>query len=152
MWAGGGFDSTSQSHVCENVTRTNTVESLAEKEGGSGRMVFVRVRHDVDFSHGRVLTEEHDIVYRGDDEEAVKSGYLARPVDVAAAQEVRPDLVQLFRYSALTVSDHRVHYDAITSDLRRAIRPDRARTAAGDYRLRTLDDTGAVCRTAEAGE
>ncbi|WP_158745583.1 hypothetical protein [Acidisphaera sp. L21] len=73
------------------MTGTNTVESVAKKEGGSGRMVFVTVRHDVDFSHERVLTEEHDIVYRGDDGEAVKSGYVAPPVDVAAVREVRPD-------------------------------------------------------------
>ncbi len=42
----------------------------------------------------------------------MKPGEPAPPVDAAAAREVLPDPVLLFRYSALTGNGHRIHYDA----------------------------------------
>jgi hydroxyacyl-ACP dehydratase HTD2-like protein with hotdog domain len=94
------------------VTRTSTILSIAEKSGGSGRLVFVTVRHDISGPAGPAITEEQDIVYRGADGEAVKPGDPAPPIDAVAAREVHPDAVLLFRYSALTGNGHRIHYDA----------------------------------------
>ncbi len=112
MWAGGRLQFHAPLHVGEVATRTSTILSVAEKEGGSGRLVFVTVRHEIDGPTGRAITEEQDIVYRGAEGEAVKPGDPAPPVDAAAAREVRPDPVLLFRYSALTGNGHRIHYDA----------------------------------------
>ena len=192
MWAGGRLQFHAPVHVGEALTRTTTILSITEKEGGSGRLVFVTVRHHIDGPAGRALTEEQDIVYRGAEGEAVKPGELAPPIEAVAAREVRPDAVLLFRYSALTGNGHRIHYDAdyvrqeegypglivhgplqatwmgmLAAELgplrRFAYRGRRpafsgrplqveAWRAPGGTRLRTRDDTGAVCMTAEAGE
>ncbi len=112
MWAGGRVVFHAPLHVGEEVTRTSTILSVTEKSGGSGRLVFVTVRHEVDGPAGRAITEEQDIVYRGADGEAVKPGDTAPPIQAAAARQVLPDAVLLFRYSALTGNGHRIHYDA----------------------------------------
>jgi 3-methylfumaryl-CoA hydratase len=58
---------------------------------------------------GAVLTDEHDIVFRGE------SPLAAPPVPAPGGEtwrrEIRPDPVLLFRYSAVTFNSHRIHYD-----------------------------------------
>jgi 3-methylfumaryl-CoA hydratase len=100
--------------VGDAVTRTSTIEDVAEKSGRTGPLVFVKVRHEIgrEGSAGTAITEHHDIVYR----EAPKPGGAApppQPAPAAAAWERRwvPDDVLLFRYSALTFNGHRIHYD-----------------------------------------
>ena len=112
MWAGGRLRFLAPLHVGDAVERTSTILSVTEKAGGSGRLVFVTVRHDIAGPSGPALEEEQDIVYRGAEGEAVKPGEAAPPVHAAAAREVLPDPVLLFRYSALTGNGHRIHYDA----------------------------------------
>ena len=82
------------------------------REGRSGALVFVLVRHEVGNASGVALTEEHDIVYRDNP----KSGDASpqpptAPADAQWERVVRPDDVLLFRYSALTFNGHRIHYD-----------------------------------------
>ena len=112
MWAGGRVRFHAPLHVGEVATRTSTILAVTEKAGGSGRLVFVTVRHDITGPAGPAITEEQDIVYRGAEGEAVKPGDPATPIAAAAAREVHPDAVLLFRYSALTGNGHRIHYDA----------------------------------------
>ena len=112
MWAGSRVAFHAPLRVGEAVERRSTILSVTEKAGGSGRLVFVTVRHEIGGPGGPVLTEEQDLVYRGTEGEAVKPGEPAPPVDAVAAREVRPDPVLLFRYSALTGNGHRIHYDA----------------------------------------
>ncbi len=112
MWAGGRLQFHAPLQIGEVVIRTSTILSIAEKSGGSGRLIFVTVRHEIAGLAGRAITEEQDIVYRGAEGEAVKPGDPAPPVDAVAAREVHPDPVLLFRYSALTGNGHRIHYDA----------------------------------------
>ena len=54
-------------------SRISTILSVQEKSGGSGRLVFVTVRHEIAGPSGPAITEEHDIVYRGTTGEAVKA-------------------------------------------------------------------------------
>jgi 3-methylfumaryl-CoA hydratase len=112
MWAGGRLQFHAPLHVGETVTRRSTILSVAEKTGGSGKLVFVTVKHEIAGPAGLAITEEQDIVYRGTEGDAVKPGEPAAPVDAVAAQQVYPDPVLLFRYSALTGNGHRIHYDA----------------------------------------
>ncbi len=112
MWAGGRVRFLLPLHLGETLERTSTILSVTEKAGGSGRLVFVTVRHVVAGPSGPALEEEQDIVYRGAEGEAVKPGEPAPPVEAAAARQVLPDPVLLFRYSALTGNGHRIHYDA----------------------------------------
>ncbi len=112
MWAGGRINFHAPLRLGEAVTRISTILSVEEKTGSTGPLVFVTVRHEIAAQAGLALTEEQDIVYRSADADAVKPGDAAPPVALAAAREVRPDPVLLFRYSALTGNGHRIHYDA----------------------------------------
>jgi len=112
MWAGGRVIFLAPLHVGEAVSRTSTIRSIEEKTGGSGRLVFVTVRHEIAGEAGPAIREEQDIVYRGTAGAAVKLGAAAAPVPAGAVvRSLRPDSVLLFRYSALTGNGHRIHYD-----------------------------------------
>jgi len=112
MWAGGRVTFAAPLRAGDAVTRTSTILSVQEKSGGSGRLVFVTVRHEITGPSGLAITEEHDIVYRGTEGEAVRPGTAAAPLPPGAfSRQVVPDPVLLFRYSALTGNGHRIHYD-----------------------------------------
>lgn len=115
MWAGGRLEFRRPLRVGDAVRRTSTVADVGLKEGRTGPLVFVLVRHEIATAGGDVaLVEEHDIVYRDPPraagEAAPPPGRPARE-DAAWRREVRPDDVLLFRYSALTFNGHRIHYD-----------------------------------------
>lgn len=112
MWAGGRLDFHAAGLRAEDrVTRTSTIRRVEEKTGGSGRLVFVTVHHVVEGPRGPALDEEHDIVYRGTEGEAVRGAVPAPAMPGATEASVVPDSVMLFRYSALTGNGHRIHYD-----------------------------------------
>ena len=113
MWAGSQLTFHAPLRVGDAVTRTSTIDDVRMKEGRSGQLVFVKVRHELR-CHGAAdpaLVEFHDIVYR-----AAKQPGDIEPAPQPAAQGawhqmVVPDDVLLFRYSALTFNGHRIHYD-----------------------------------------
>lgn len=112
MWAGGRFTFGAPLRIGEVVRRTSVIADLKVKQGRSGPLVFVTVRHEVIGSFGGSLGEEHDIVYRNVAREA-ESNTAPRlaPVDSSWRRKIVPDDVLLFRYSALTFNGHRIHYD-----------------------------------------
>ncbi len=94
-----------------DVTRTSTIVSVERKVGRAGPLAFVTVRHEIGEPGGPALVvDEHDIVYRGLDQMAVKPAADAGPPG-DWRRTVTPDAVMLFRYSALTFNGHRIHYD-----------------------------------------
>jgi 3-methylfumaryl-CoA hydratase len=112
MWAGGRLEFHHPLHVGDNITRVSRIADVKLKQGRSGPLVFVLVRHEISNAGGLALTEEHDIVYRehpgpGDAAPAPQPA----PSDVAWQRAVHPDDILLFRYSALTFNGHRIHYD-----------------------------------------
>ncbi|KAA2212369.1 FAS1-like dehydratase domain-containing protein [Teichococcus oryzae] len=112
MWAGGRLRFHAPLRVGMALTRTSTIAEVTRREGASGELIFVTVRHELreDGQDAVLLTEEHDIVYRSADTPAVKSAPAAPPPGDWQRQIV-PDAVMLFRYSALTFNGHRIHYD-----------------------------------------
>ncbi len=111
MWAGGEVVFLAPLHAGDAVTRTSEITKLVEKQGRSGRLVFVTVRHVIAGPHGTAIEETQDIVYRGADGAAVKPAEPAPPAPPGSRGNVLPDPVLLFRYSALTGNGHRIHYD-----------------------------------------
>jgi 3-methylfumaryl-CoA hydratase len=114
MWAGSQFEFHKPLRIGDAITRVSTIHDVTEKSGRTGRLVFVRVRHEIRRQNDpdAALTEFHDIVYR----EAATSDDVApppKPAPASAAWERKwvPDDVLLFRYSALTFNGHRIHYD-----------------------------------------
>jgi 3-methylfumaryl-CoA hydratase len=109
MWAGGRFEFRDPIRVGDAITRVSRIASLTEKQGRSGPLVFVVVRHEIHSPRGFALSEEHDIVYRGAAGESPEPPQA--PADAAWERVIHPDDVLLFRYSALTFNGHRIHYD-----------------------------------------
>jgi 3-methylfumaryl-CoA hydratase len=114
MWAGSQLQFHAPLRVGDAVTRTSTIESVNEKSGRTGRLVFVKVRHEFrrEQEQAVALSEFHDIVYR----DPPRPTDAAPPPQAAPAaatwqKEWVPDEVLLFRYSALTFNGHRIHYD-----------------------------------------
>ena len=119
MWAGGRLDFLQPLRVGETVTRVSSIKDVSIKQGRSGALVFVCVKHDFQTAHGLALSEEHDIVYRdapatvgaSDSAGAPAPEPTPAPLDAQFSREIVPDPVLLFRYSALTFNGHRIHYD-----------------------------------------
>jgi 3-methylfumaryl-CoA hydratase len=114
MWAGSQFEFRSPIRVGDAIERISTIADVTAKEGRTGKLVFVKVRHEVrcNAAADPALVEFHDIVYR----EAQHPGDVPPPPQKAPAgapwqREIVPDDVLLFRYSALTFNGHRIHYD-----------------------------------------
>jgi len=114
MWAGSQFEFRSPIRVGDRVARTSTIDDVSIKEGRTGKLVFVKVRHEVRCNEASepALVEFHDIVYRGAQrpDDVAPSPQVA-PTNAAWRREIVPDDVLLFRYSALTFNGHRIHYD-----------------------------------------
>lgn len=112
MWAGGRVEFHRPLRVGRDVTRVSRIADVTFKEGSSGPLVFVLVRHEISDADGLALTEEHDIVYRGHPrpEESAPAPRNS-PADALWERTIHPDDVLLFRYSALTFNGHRIHYD-----------------------------------------
>ena len=114
MWAGSQFVFHAPVRVGDAVARKSTIADVTVKQGRTGQLVFVKVKHEL-FCNGSAapaLTEFHDIVYRearqpGD----VEPPPVPAPTGAPWQRGLVPDDVLLFRYSALTFNGHRIHYD-----------------------------------------
>ena len=116
MWAGGETQFHGELQIGDTVRRRSRIEDIALKEGGSGRLCFVTLRHEYSTQRGIALTERQDIVYR-EAASALQASVPApaKPSNAPQADglvwtvETSPAL--LFRYSAVTFNGHRIHYD-----------------------------------------
>jgi len=109
MFAGGRLKFFRPLRIGDSVTRVSEILSVEGKQGRSGDLVFVTVRHRFSVGGDVALEETQDLVYRGPG-----GGGEAAPEPVEPApwqRTVHPDPVMLFRYSALTFNGHRIHYD-----------------------------------------
>jgi 3-methylfumaryl-CoA hydratase len=111
MWAGGALTFHGDLRVGDEATRTSRIEDVTLKEGRTGALCFVTVRHRVETGGALVLDERQDIVYRGFEQPggAAKAPPMAERGSHRRPMKAEPPL--LFRYSALTFNGHRIHYD-----------------------------------------
>ena len=110
MWAGGRLEFLAPLVIGEAMMRRSTIQNVAEKTGGAGRMAFVTVAHEVHGAAGLAIREEQDIVYV-----AMPDRFQPPPPVPAPMADwsvpVAVDTVRLFRFSALTFNAHRIHFD-----------------------------------------
>ncbi|WP_313802365.1 acyl-CoA dehydrogenase [Sphingobium sp.] len=111
MWAGGRIDFIAALPVDALATRTSNVISITVKDGRSGRLTFVTVRHEISAEGEIRLVEEQDLVYREAPgiSPSAAPGLEPRPSDFTRSIDL--DITALFRFSALTFNAHRIHYD-----------------------------------------
>lgn len=109
MWAGGRLRQHAPFRAGVAAERFSRVTGVARKEGRTGKLAFVTLRHEVRQRGLPVLSEDQDIVFR----EAVA---LAEDWPVASEspderRALKLSEITLFRYSAVTFNAHRIHYD-----------------------------------------
>jgi 3-methylfumaryl-CoA hydratase len=113
MWAGGRLEFVQPLKLGERATKVSKILDVQEKTGKTGRLVFVTVEHRLSGENGLAIVEEQDLVYR----EPAAAGSILAPTgdgpgpEAPWCERVEPDTVLLFRYSALTMNGHRIHYD-----------------------------------------
>jgi 3-methylfumaryl-CoA hydratase len=111
MWAGGRLTLHQPLLLGAQVTRTSTIVSVTQKSGRSGTLRFVTVRHDLAAGGEIAVSEEQDLVYRAPAATSIPLPVPQPAPDTPWQETVTPDSVLLFRYSALTMNGHRIHYD-----------------------------------------
>jgi 3-methylfumaryl-CoA hydratase len=113
MWAASRIAFVSPLRIGETVRRISEVSDVQLKEGKSGSLVFVKLKHALTRRDGvAVIAEEQDIVYREDPRSGAPAAQVQpAPTGAVWVRTLRPDPVLLFRYSALTFNGHRIHYD-----------------------------------------
>ena len=113
MWAGGRLRFHAPLFAGHPAEKLSRVESATRKDGRSGPLAFVTLRHDY-MQDGRLCrTEWRDLVYREDPAlDQPKPVSPRAPADADSEITTSFDTTLLFRYSALTFNGHRIHYDA----------------------------------------
>ncbi|ODT36247.1 MAG: acyl-CoA dehydrogenase [Lautropia sp. SCN 70-15] len=112
MFAGGRLEFRHPPKVGDEIRRHSRILDVSGKQGRSGTLVFVTVRHEIANANGVAIVEEHDIVYRDHPAPgAPQPAPEVAPANAEFSREIVPDPVLLFRYSALTFNGHRIHYD-----------------------------------------
>jgi len=118
MWAGGAIDYHGDLRPGDQVRRRSIIASIDLKQGRSGPLCFVGVRHDYLTARGLAISELQNIVYREAPSAEKNDAAPAVAADVAGTIDalescwtVNPTPTMLFRYSAVTFNGHRIHYD-----------------------------------------
>ena len=112
MWAGGRLEFLRPLTVGAELERRSRIAAVEEKTGRQGPLTLVTVAHEIADAEGLFVREWQDLVFR----EAPRAGQPA-PAPLAAPQasdwqrRIEPTPLMLFRYSALTMNGHRIHYD-----------------------------------------
>ena len=167
MWAASKVEFFAPLMLGQSVERTTRVQSITQKSGNSGSLVFVDLAHETRAGGALAVREVQTLVYR----DAPLPGTPPAPPEPSerrfdpsawdATREVTPTEPLLFRYSALTFNSHRIHYDlpyaqtqegypglVVHGPLTATLLLDLARRELGDNKLKTFTFRGlspAIC-------
>ncbi len=112
MWAGGRLRFERPLLAGQEAEKRSCVEHVGRKQGRTGPLGFVTLRHEIWQAGVLCVQEWHDLVYREDpDPSAAKPVPPQARADEEVARSVQFSSTLLFRYSALTFNGHRIHYD-----------------------------------------
>lgn len=111
MWAGGRLAFHAEFRAGVPADKATTAESVEIKEGRTGKLGFVTLRHDIHQGGALCLTEWQDLVYREAPSATAPAPLIRRAPEDEAPETHRFSSTTLFRYSALTFNGHRIHYD-----------------------------------------
>lgn len=111
MWAGSRLQFLHPLYCGREASQHSRIKSVVSKQGKTGPLLFVTVSHAIHQDDRHCLSEEQDIVFRG--QAGTGSTIETSTADLSPDFQlsVAPDPTLLFRYSALTFNAHRIHYD-----------------------------------------
>jgi 3-methylfumaryl-CoA hydratase len=115
MWASSEVRFLAPIPIERGIERRSRLLDRVEKQGSSGRLLFVTLEHVTSVAGEPAVEETQTIVYR---EAAAIAAPAPRPAfagdpppDGPWRRTIVPSPALLFRYSALTFNSHRIHYD-----------------------------------------
>ncbi len=112
MWAGCRLKFHQPVNIGDTVRKVSTVKDIKLKSGRSGQLCFVTVNSEFWRDQDKLISEEHDIVYRNDPDPDTPSTQPPKAkTNADISRTITPSPVMLYRYSALTFNGHRIHYD-----------------------------------------
>jgi len=111
MFAGGVVTTWRPLRLGEKLTRRTAVVESTTKQGRTGRLTFVTVRHTLLQCGETAIIDDQHIVYRQPGTPAGKQRDAATLTGEDTTVVFHTDEVSLFRFSALTYNAHRIHYD-----------------------------------------
>lgn len=115
MYAGETTEFLGPVRIGDEVTQTTSLGTVVEKNGSSGRLMFVDVEREYAVDGAVVIRSVwHDVFLEQADPDAPARPPRTDPDAAASADwidEVALDARQLFRFSALTFNTHLIHYD-----------------------------------------
>ena len=95
----------------DEITRLDeSIGSVTRKSGSAGELTFVEVERRFLQDDVLCVEETQTIVFRGLPRPTVPA-VVPSPLEAQWRDEIRPDPVWLFRFSAATFNGHRIHYD-----------------------------------------
>lgn len=112
MWAASNIEFHAPIRFGDEMTKHAKIASIEEKEGATGKLIFLKVTNNYSVGGTLCLSETQTIVYR-DPPEKTEQALQAKsaPADAEWSAEVTTHPTRLFRYSAVTFNAHQIHYD-----------------------------------------
>src|SRR3546814_12584829 len=107
MWAGGRLQFLQPLRVGTKGRRESTISALVEKEGRTGKLLFVPVTQEYIHGDALCISEEQDIVYREPSPPTLER--LVAASQRPSAETVLPDPIILFRFSSGTLNVNTTH-------------------------------------------
>jgi 3-methylfumaryl-CoA hydratase len=112
MWAANKMRFRAPILIGETATRTMRIQSVTPKDGGTGPLIFVVALIEVSGPRGLATEEEMTYVFRAPPApDEPKPRQVTPPPARDWQRAIDPSPVLLFRFSALTMNSHRIHYD-----------------------------------------
>ena len=101
-------------HIGETVRCETVLDDITIKQGRSGKLAFVTLFNRFYGDAGLALEERYHRVFRGsvgDGESNQAPAGAPAPDGIEWRRTITPNIVMLFRFSAITFNAHRIHYD-----------------------------------------
>ena len=111
MWGGSEINFFEPLLIGMEITRVITLESINYKKGNSGDFCVIEIKNELKNNDTTLLIERQSLVYlpvRLGFDQRVHKPY-NKPSEACLNRKYTEN--QLFKYSALTMNSHRIHYD-----------------------------------------
>ena len=113
MYAGGEINYFKPILIGEKLKKTSSIISIENKEGSTGNLIFLKIKHEITNKKEILINEIQNLVYREDKKSQKTKSAIGinapKNFDYEKSWQTSPEM--LFRYSALTHNTHKIHYD-----------------------------------------